>query len=123
LKVLICDYDYLNIENAHKIYGYDFGGMSQRQVNEAFAELGLKKMEIAESNNRCIYIENWGVLDKYFNQQQNKRNNPLAYPSGDLNSAMPAKADIGDGIHPNVEAHKVMLQNAVDLFYKKSLDF
>ena len=122
LKVLICDYDYLNIENAHKIYGYDFGGMGQRQVNEAFAELGLKKMEIAESNDRCFYIENWGVLDEYYNQQQNREKNPFAYPSGDLNAIMPAKADVGDGIHPNVEAHKVMLQRAVDLFYKKVLD-
>jgi lysophospholipase L1-like esterase len=122
LRVLLCDYDYLNIENAGKIYGFDFGGMSQRQLNEAFAEMGLKKMAIANSTDRCFYLENWGVLDEYYNNQQNGQHGPFLYPHGDINSAMPAKADIGDGIHPNVEAHKVILRRAVNLFYKKYLD-
>ncbi len=122
LKILISDYDYLNIENARKIYVYDFGGMSQRQLNEAFAEVGLKKMEIANSTERCFYIDNWGILDEFYSQQENKNSNILAYPRGDINSAMPADADIGDGIHPNEEAHKVILRRAVDLFYKKYFD-
>lgn len=114
LIVLICGYDYLNIDNARKIYGYDFGGMNQKQLNEAFVELSQKEKEIAESDDRCFYIENWGILDKYYN--------PVPSKNGDLNLSMPAKADVGDGIHPNVEAHKVILQRAVDLFYKKNLD-
>lgn len=117
LKVLICDYDYLNINNARKIYGYDFGGMSQKQFNVAFVELSLKKKAIADANDRCFYIENWGVLNKFYNQQQD-----TSCMNDDLNISMPAKADVGDGIHPNVEAHKVILRRAIEIFYKKNLD-
>lgn len=113
IKVLICDYDYLNIDNAKKVYGWDFGGMSQRQLNEVFFAEGLKKKEIADSTDRCFYIENWGVLNTFYNDDIDSNNN--------LNASMPAKADVGDGIHPNVKAHEVMLQRAVDLFYKKFL--
>jgi len=114
LKVLISDYDYLNIQNARKIYGYDFGGMSQAQLNQAFRELGLKKKEIAKETERCSYIENWGVLNNYYNKEK---------PDGkdDPDLPMPAQSDIGDGIHPNVEAHQILLRRAVDLFYRKNL--
>lgn len=114
LKVLICDYDYLNIHNARKIYGYDFGGMSQKQLNQVFRELGLKKKEIADTSDWCFYMENWGVLNEYYNKGTSSGKD-------DLNLSMPAKADIGDGIHPNVEAHQVILRRAVDLFYRENL--
>ncbi len=114
MKVLICDYDYLNIDNARKIYGYDFGGMSQAQLNQAFRELGLKKKAIADANDGCWYLDNWGVLNNYYNKEK---------PGGkdDPDLPMPAQADIGDGIHPNVEAHQVMLRRAVEQFYRKNL--
>ena len=118
LKVLICDYDYLNIQNARKIYGYDFGGMNQAQLNQAFRELGLKKKEIAEESERCFYIENWGVLNEYYKRQQG-----ICPSEGtdSLNIYLPEKADIGDGIHINIEAHQVILRRAVTLFYLKFL--
>lgn len=121
LKVLISDYDYLNIANAKKVYNYDFGGMSQKQLNEAFAEVGLKKMEIANSTERCFYLENWGVLNSYYNNPKIRTNWHLDYPENDINAFMPAEADIGDGIHPNAEAHKIMLRRAFSLFYNKFL--
>ncbi|MBI1318892.1 MAG: hypothetical protein GC168_08070 [Candidatus Hydrogenedens sp.] len=135
--VLINDYDYLNALTAKTVLGllgqsYDFGGMSQEQVNNAFIEVGLRKLSIAQNTPGCEYVQNWGILQHHFQTPAGGALPGAApgytpYPGGFKAFPMPDAAFdpivfgpltfAGDGIHPNENAHKVMLCNAVDQFY------
>ena len=121
IKVVISDYDYLNAANATKVYKYDFGGMSQQQVNQYFVEVGLKKMALARDNDRVFYIQHWGVLNNHYANTLPAGKYLEGKASAGLVNQMPKVADVGDGIHPNPEAHKILLRKAMEVFYKDNL--
>ncbi|MFM1919935.1 MAG: hypothetical protein RLZZ303_1569 [Candidatus Hydrogenedentota bacterium] len=137
-KVVLADYDYLNRVTAQLFYSLtggsnDFGGMTQFEVNECFVAVGERKKAIAARTPGCEYIHNFGLLQHAYQSPNwaarpgSAATNFLPYHGGDQTLPMPDSAfdpfDIlgvvipGDGIHPNVAAHKVLLRNAVDEVY------
>ncbi|MFA6239717.1 MAG: SGNH/GDSL hydrolase family protein [Candidatus Hydrogenedentales bacterium] len=116
IRVVIADYDYLDTNAAQTFWHFDFHGASVKQINSWFVELGDKKKEIAAKSERCEYLENWGVLQYWFGSPAKA----VSLPGGDINSPMPTGIS-PDGIHPNDDAHKKLLQNAVDKYYKEWL--
>jgi hypothetical protein len=128
IEVLISDYDYLGLTQAQSIYGWTFGGMTQRQVNDAFVELGHKKLEVATITPDCHYVTNWGALQASYNDPSPGLPTPGSYPDytpyagGNADYAMPVAANVGDGIHPTDEAHRLMLQRCMDQFYQSWLN-
>lgn len=135
--VVIGGYDYLNRMTAEFVMSLmgqkcTFGGMSQYQVNKAFIEVGQKMAEIALSTPNVGYVQNFGLLQWYFNWPAGSAHPGLyptynPWPGGNAYFPMPdasfdplwvgSFALPGDGIHPNENAHKVMLRNAVQQFY------
>lgn len=116
IRVVIADYDYLDHVAAEAFWKMNFHGASTRELNTWFVELGEKKRALAAATERCEYVENWGTLQYWFGEPP--RTVPL--PGGDMAAPMP-KGIAPDGIHPNAEAHTRLLQNAIDLYYKKWL--
>ena len=121
IQVVIADYDYLNIANADKAYQFTFGGMTQQQVNQYFVEVGLKKMELAGENDRVHYLQHWGVLNNHYANALPVARYLEGGATADLVERMPKAADVGDGVHPHPEAHKILLRKAMEMFYKDQL--
>jgi len=136
--VVINDYDYLNRTTAELVLGTlfgqdaDFGGMSQEQVNNAFLTVGQRKMNVAQNTPGCEYVQNWGIMQHHFQLPAGVPFPGAAplytpYPGGNKAFPMPDAAFDpivigpitvpGDGIHPNENAHKVFLRNAVEQYY------
>ncbi|HPO16478.1 MAG TPA: proprotein convertase P-domain-containing protein [Candidatus Hydrogenedentes bacterium] len=135
--VVIADYDYINrltIQVFFALLGqtYDFGGMTQEQVNTCFIEVGQLKLAIAQRTPNCHYVQNFGLLQNYYNWPAGAPHPGVypdyqPYPGGFTAYAMPDAAfDTiwigtfpfpGDGLHPSVETHKIMIRNAAEQFY------
>lgn len=133
----LAGYDYLNASTAKEALGmlgqnFDFGGMSQEQVNACMIALEKRKKDLAASIKGCVYIHNFGLLQHHFNDPEGT---PLPgappeyvpFPGGDPARPMPDAAFTkvsfggrefsGDGIHPGEEAHMVMLRNGMQCCY------
>lgn len=127
VKVILADYDYLDPVAAAAAYGFDFAGATQRQVNDAFVELGRQKLAIAQSTERCEYVDNWGVLQNTFAFPAAGLPLPGAapdyspYTGGNLDAGMPPAASVGDGVHPNDAGHRPMLQRAIEQYLRNWL--
>lgn len=123
IRVLISDYDYLDAAKAEAAYGFNFGGATPRQLNDAFVELGRRKLAVAQRTPRCAYVSNWGVLQHFYDYPAAGLPLPGAAPAydpysgGDPDATMPPTASVGDGIHPTDQAHRYMLQRCIDQYY------
>ena len=129
LKVVLCDYDYLNVaEAARSPMKQSFNGIAQSDFNHYFVDLGREKRAIAEKSNRCLYIQNWGLMQYYFGDPEHKYEAKTVpypggspafdpYPGGDPGKPGPAKAfnqgALNDGIHLNPEGFKLIIENAL----------
>jgi len=124
IRVLISDYDYLDPAPAEAAYKFDFGGATTKEVNEAFIELGRRKLELARKTPRCAYVSNWGLLQHCYGYPKpglpppGKAPGYEPYFGGDPASPMPPAAHVGDGVHPNNDAHREMLKNCIEQFYR-----
>ena len=130
LKVVLCDYDYLNIAKAQAApINMNFHGISQADFNEFLLDLGREKLALMQSRANCYYVNNWGLMQRHFGDpdaqiapgQVTAPGGPPAYTpyaGGDPKLAGPAKAfDQGfgnDGIHLNAAGYKLILKNALD---------
>lgn len=128
MKVLISDYDYLDAEKAQAAYPqFSFGGATPRQLNDAFVELGRRKLAIAQRTAGCYYVSNWGALQCAFDYPRTRLPVPggppdyTPYAGGNPDKPMPSDAHVGDGIHPTDPAHRKLLQRCIDQFYKNVL--
>jgi len=78
IRVLIVDYDYLNLfesvlglgpldrsNEALLLWAY-LGFPTPSQINGAFIELGREKLELAQETPRCEYIQNFGLMQYCF---------------------------------------------------------
>lgn len=117
IRVTIADYDFLDYEAAREFWKMDFGGATTAELNGWLRELGERKKQLADELDRCEYVDNWGTLQYWFGDPP--KSVPL--PGGDPAAGMP-KGISPDGIHPNAEAHKRLLQNAVDAYYREWLN-
>ncbi len=138
--VVYAGYDYINRTTAEIFFAlfgqtYDFGGMSQAQVNQVFAELEQIKLDKAQPSPGVSYVHNFGRMQHLFNAPAVALpSGPPAYvpfPGGDVTLPMPNQAfdpiplpfpppfdaSPGDGIHPNEAAHKAFLRAAVEQEY------
>lgn len=139
--VVLAGYDYLNPATAKEVFAvlgqnFDFGGMTQTQVNECFIEHEKRKRDLAQEIEGCTYVHNLGLMQYHFKEPADAAcpGGPPDYqpfPGGNPTLPMPDTAFIqvefadrtypGDGIHPNEEAHLVMLENAMNTIYKRLL--
>ncbi|MCC6486295.1 MAG: SGNH/GDSL hydrolase family protein [Candidatus Hydrogenedentes bacterium] len=115
IRVVIADYDYLDFELARQAWKMDFGTATTAELNTWLKELGDQKKKLAEDTDRCEYVDNWGTLQYWFVEPPKS-----VARHGDPAKGMPAGVS-PDGIHPTAEAHKRLLQNAVDAHYRKWL--
>jgi len=129
MKVLISDYDYLDAAKAQAAYPqFSFGGATPRELNDAFIELGRRKLTIAQRTEGCYYVSNWGALQCAYDSPPSGLPAPggppdyMPYAGGDPDKPMPAEAHVGDGIHPTDPAHRKLLQRCVDQFYRAWLE-
>jgi lysophospholipase L1-like esterase len=129
LKVVLCDYDYLNLAAAARSpLKQTFNGISQADFNRYLLDLGREKRALTEKSSRCWYIQNWGLMQYHFGDPEQKyeaRTVPYPgappkfdpYPGGDPTKAGPAKAfdqgALNDGIHLNAEGYRLIIENAL----------
>ena len=139
MKVVICDYDYLNFVESvmqsgntqAQLLWANMGQPSQRRLNEALTDLGLYKLSIAQNTNRCEYVQNWGTnhyrygypgyfgtgLTPYPGQYPNF--NP--YPGGNLDFPshpnMMRGSSLIDPIHLSNTGYYWILENCFALWY------
>lgn len=129
LKVVLCDYDYLNLaEAARSPMKQTFSGISQADFNQYLVDLGREKRAIAEKSSRCLYIQNWGLMQYHLGdpeQMYEAKTLPHPggapkfdpYPGGDPTKPGPAKAfnqgTLNDGIHLNAEGYRLIIKNAL----------
>ncbi len=136
-QVGLAGYDYINSVTANEVFAilgqdFHFGGMTQSQVNKCFIELEQRKRDIALGTEGCAYIHNLGLLQYHFQDppdapQPGGPPDYTPFPGGNPALPMPnaafstvtfgGKDYPGDGIHPNDEAHLVMLRNAIVACY------
>lgn len=107
ITVVIAGYDYLDYRAAEKFWDFDFHGLDTATLNHWLEELGEAKRAYAGATPGCVYLGHWGVLQREFGEV------------GETGPAhgMPA-AITPDGIHPNAEAHAVLLRNAIKAVYR-----
>ncbi len=128
VKIVLFDYDYLGIQQANYAYGFTWGGMTQRQVNDAFLELAMKKKALADATPNCYYVSNWGYLQAMWNYPTWGLPTPGAYPTyspfagGNPDYGMPPYASVGDGIHPSDWGMYMMLERCVNMLYRDWLN-
>jgi N-acetylated-alpha-linked acidic dipeptidase len=130
LRVVLCDYDYLNLAAAAQSpMKQTFHGISQADFNQYLVDLGREKRSIAEKLERCLYIQNWGLMQHHFGDEMQK-NAPKTvalpggaarfdpYPGGDPTKPGPAAAFQqpagNDGIHLNAEGYRLLIANALN---------
>lgn len=113
IRVVIADYDYLDYEAARTFWKMDFGGATTAELNGWLRELGDRKKDLATELDRCEYVDNWGTLQYWFGDPPKS----VSLPGGDPAKGMPEGIS-PDGIHPNAVAHKRLLQNAIDAYYR-----
>ncbi len=105
IRVVIADYDYLDLQPMKKMLKADTGEADNGTLNTWLRELGMMKKVLALEIDRCYYVDNWGTLQKEFGEAEGEPE--LTMPEG----VSP------DGIHPNEAGHKALLQNALAATY------
>ena len=110
ITVVIAGYDYLDYRAAERFWKFDFHGIGNAALNGWLKELGDQKRALAKRTPHCVYVSNWGALQRAFGT------------AGEEGPAygMPA-AITPDGIHPSAEAHARLLRHAIDAVYKEAL--
>ena len=130
LKVVLCDYDYLNLEALSKPpFNQKLMGISQSDLNHYLVELGRQKLRIAQNSNRVLYVNNWGLMQHFLAVPESEHGSakfprPGAPPhytpfaGGDPTKPSPAAAflqfQVNNGIHLNAEGYKRIIENALD---------
>ncbi len=137
--VVIGGYDYLNAATARDFYllagqNFDFGGMTQAQVNQCFIEVERLKLEAVKGLEGCEYVHNFGLAQHFFGTPGGApapggAPEYVPFPGGNPEFPMPDKAFIkvetggltfaGDGVHPSGETHRRMIRNAIEHCYRK----
>jgi len=119
LKVVLCDYDYLNIAaTARSPLKHSFNGISQADFNRYLLDLGEEKRVVTEKTKRCSYIGNWGLMQYHFGDPDEVyAPGTVKLPGGDPSKPSPAKAfdqgALNDGIHLNPEGYRVLLEHVL----------
>jgi lysophospholipase L1-like esterase len=119
LRFVLCDYDYLNIAaTARSPLKHTFNGISQADFNRYLLDLGREKRALTEQTKRCVYIDNWGLMQYHFGDpDEGYPPGKVKLPGGDPSKASPAKAfdqgALNDGIHLNPEGYRVLLEHVL----------
>ena len=136
--VVIGGYDYLNAGTAREALGtlgqrFDFGGMTQAQVNRCFIELEGLKRDLAKEIKGCAYIHNFGLAQHRYDTPKGAPapGGPpdyIPFPGGNPDYPMPDQAFTtvalgsqtfaGDGVHPSEDTHKRMILHAIEQCYR-----
>jgi hypothetical protein len=122
IRVLICDYDYLDWARI----GSNYGGATTRQLNDAFMEVGQRKLAIAQRTSRCYYVDNWGLLQYKSNYPTSGLSAPgrapnyTPYAGGNPDYPMPPVLD-ADGMHPTEQGFRYLVENCFEQYYRSWL--
>jgi hypothetical protein len=107
ITVVIAGYDYLDYHAAETFWDFDFHGIETATLNQWLEELGDAKRAYAGATPGCVYLGHWGILQREFGGV------------GETGPAHGMPAAISpDGIHPNPDAHAVLLRNAIEAVYR-----
>jgi len=148
-QVLLADYTYINPAHARAVFGcldsgdeaWSFGGASQEEVAGRFLAAAEIKRAVAARHPGCHYLPHFGRLQHRFNQPEGAPSpgpppdfdpfpggDPAQPPPDDafdpiqLGACPPDGPAPGDGIHINQSAHKLLLEVAVEHFYRAWLE-
>ncbi len=136
--VVLGGYDYLNAKTAKEALAalgqhFDFGGMTQTQVNQCFIAVETLKRDVAKEIKGCAYVHNFGLAQHHFDVPKGAPapGDPPDYspfPGGNPDYPMPDQAFTavtvgsqtfaGDGVHPSEDTHKRMILHAIDQCYR-----
>lgn len=130
LKVVIVGYDYLHYD--FLCLYVDFEHMNQHEYNEAFVELGRRKLSIAQRTPNCEYAHNFGLLQYRFGDNIHPPFllPPAPYAPGAVPfpgvapaytpfpgglTQLPGPLDyLPDGIHPSEVGFRAIIDNSFD---------
>ncbi|MDQ1256885.1 MAG: hypothetical protein QG656_1485, partial [Candidatus Hydrogenedentes bacterium] len=129
MKVLLCDYSYLDIDLMRASTGSAFCGATNEHFNESLVEMGRVKRALAEDTDRCDYVQNFGVLQYYYGNppEYPPQSVPLPgdafdydpFPGGVLGKHIPPETfDQKDGSHPVAAAQQHIFRNCVRQFLR-----
>lgn len=148
IKVVLLGYDYMNftetVDPTNPVYysaayqtWVNMGRPTQRQYNDLIVAMGNAQYSIAQSTNRCYYVQNYGLLQwvygygPYAAQQVPypgyAATNYVPFPGGDVNYPTPlvAMSDKGggvkDAIHLTQDGYKWLVQNGTQQYYQNWL--
>ncbi len=132
IRVVLAEYDYMNLELITADYADFVAGVTQRMFNDAFVEVGRRKKAIAEARDRCYYVQNWGILQHHWGYPDvyEPGETPLPgdapdydpYPGGDPDYSVSAEYYMWeDGIHPISEGLYWILEHAMIEYYAEWL--
>lgn len=125
IRVLLCDYDYLEPERMRATYQLQFHGISPEQMNTALVELAKEKQKLIAAYPDCGYVQNFGLLQYTFGNGDvikpgsvcppGKAPDYEPFPGGDIR--YPSGTDaMPDGVHPVPRAYITIVENCFAQF-------
>jgi lysophospholipase L1-like esterase len=122
VHILIADYEFLDTDAAAEV-GRPVPGLTLAQTNAELVRLGHRKRAVAERWEGVEYHQNFGRVQRAFlgdavGPAPGRAPEFDPFPGGDPAFGLPEGAHLGDGVHPNDEAHRVMLEAAVQDWYR-----
>jgi hypothetical protein len=143
IRVVICDYDFMNFidslannRDAKEVWE-NWGKPTAEDLNRASVRLGLAKLAVARSLDRCEYVQNWGLMQYWFGYSPDiaPRAAPLPgaapdydpYPGGyvELPSPLEAFDSFGwgryDPLHLSAQGYQLLAANCIRQYYAEWL--
>ena len=135
IKVVLAGYDYFDhLRASGDPLNYTaLGALSREEYIAWFTELGAMKRELVRTlralpayENRVEYLQNWGILQYYYDETPNSVPYPgqapcyYPFPGGDPARTIPEICTF-DGIHLYEPYYRAMLQNAIEKYYSRWL--
>jgi len=126
VRVAIADYEFLDTVAAADA-GRPVPGLSLTETNEALVQIAHRKLAIADRHDGVEYHQNFGRVQRAFLGDDTGPAPGMApdfdpLPGGDPTMGLPTEAHLGDGVHPNDKAHRVMIEAAVEDWYRPWID-
>lgn len=125
IRILLCDYDYLEPERMTATYQLQFHGITPEQINTALVELAKEKRKLMAAYPDCGYVQNFGLLQYTYGNGDvikpgavcppGKAPDYEPFPGGDIRYPSGTEA-MPDGVHPVPRAYITIVENCFSQF-------